>query len=80
MLTWRIPDKFSTISATAVMTTSLAPVIKKSSNEAHTTVREINGHSFQTQNMLVKYAEFDPVEEKYITISNNFREMSTPRR
>merc|ERR1711920_229652 len=56
------------------MTTSLAPVIskKKASHEAQT-VREITDHSFQPQNMLVKYAEFDPVEDKYMAISINYR-------
>merc|ERR1712046_41885 len=44
------------------MTTSLAPVIskKKSGHEAQT-VREITDHVFQPANMLVKYADFDPV-------------------
>jgi len=56
------------------MTTGLAPVIseKKSSHEAQT-VREITDHVFQPQNMLVKYAEFDPVEDKYMAISLNYR-------
>merc|ERR1711937_504097 len=56
------------------MTTSLAPVIskKKASHEAGT-VREITDHVFQPQNMLVKYAEFDPVEDKYMAISINYR-------
>merc|ERR1712217_404193 len=56
------------------MTTSLAPVIskKKAAHEAQT-VREITDHSFQPQNMLVKYAEFDPVEDKYMAISLNYR-------
>merc|ERR1712217_198964 len=56
------------------MTTSLAPVIskKKAAHEAQT-VREITDHSFQPQNMLVKYAEFDPVEDKYMAISVNYR-------
>jgi len=56
------------------MTTALAPVIskKKASHEAQT-VREITDHSFQPQNMLVKYAEFDPVEDKYMAISINYR-------
>merc|ERR1712142_787646 len=36
-------------------------------------VREITDHSFQPQNMLVKYAEFDPVEDKYMAISINYR-------
>merc|ERR1719277_1680796 len=56
------------------MTTALAPVIskKKSSHEAQT-VREITDHVFQPQNMLVKYADFDPVEDKYMAISINYR-------
>merc|ERR1712038_1436551 len=56
------------------MTTSLAPVIsaKKSSHEAGT-VREITDHVFQPVNMLVKYADFDPVEDKYMAISINYR-------
>jgi len=56
------------------MTTSLAPVIskKKSSHEAQT-VREISDHCFQPQNMLVKYEDFDPVEDKYMAISVNYR-------
>ena len=56
------------------MTTALAPVIskKKSSHQAQT-VREITDHSFQPQNMLVKYEDFDPVEDKYMAISINYR-------
>merc|ERR1712142_1070911 len=56
------------------MTTALAPVIskKKASHEAQT-VREITDHSFQPQNMLVKYYDFDPVEDKYMAISINYR-------
>merc|ERR1711962_244030 len=37
------------------------------------TVREITDHSFQPQNMLVKYEDFDPVEDKYMAISINYR-------
>merc|ERR1719505_422661 len=56
------------------MTTALAPVInaKKSSHEAQT-IREITNHVFQPPNMLVKYADFDPVEDKYMAISINYR-------
>merc|ERR1712154_513004 len=56
------------------MTTGLAPVIskKKSSHEAQT-VREITDHVFQPINMLVKYEDFDPVEDKYMAISLNYR-------
>merc|ERR1712019_186630 len=56
------------------MTTSLAPVVskKKASHEGQR-VRETTDPSFQPQNMLVKYAEFDPVEDKYMAISINYR-------
>jgi len=56
------------------MTTALAPVINqsKASHEAQT-IREITDHVFQPQNMLVKYADFDPVEDKYMAISVNYR-------
>jgi len=56
------------------MTTALAPVInkKKKDHEAQT-IREITDHVFQPQNMLVKYADFDPVEDKYMAISVNYR-------
>merc|ERR1712193_254529 len=56
------------------MTTSLAPVVskKKQDHEAGT-VREITDHVFQPANMLVKYADFDSVEDKYMAISINYR-------
>merc|ERR1711983_325141 len=56
------------------MTTALAPVVSlsKKDHEANT-VREITDHVFQPANMLVKYAEFDPVEDKYMAISINYR-------
>merc|ERR1712026_334435 len=56
------------------MTTALAPVIskKKASHEAQS-IREITDHVLQPQNMLVKYADFDPVEDKYMAISVNYR-------
>jgi len=56
------------------MTTALAPVISKdkSSHEAQS-VREITDAVFQPPAMLVKYAEFDPVEDKYMAISINYR-------
>merc|ERR1711953_1346007 len=37
------------------------------------TVREVTDHVFQPQNMLVKYSDFDPVEDKYMAISVNYR-------
>merc|ERR1712012_1508723 len=56
------------------MTTGLAPVVSvdKAKHEAQT-VREITDHVFQPQNMLVKYEDFDPVEDKYMAISINYR-------
>merc|ERR1712187_1099650 len=56
------------------MTTSLAPVVSadKKDHEAQT-IREITDHVFQPQNMLVKYSDFDPVEDKYMAISVNYR-------
>merc|ERR1711920_456456 len=56
------------------MTTALAPVInaQKASHEAQS-IREITDHVFQPQNMLVKYSDFDPVEDKYMAISVNYR-------
>merc|ERR1739848_694676 len=45
---------------------------KKQTHEAGT-VREITDHVFQPTNMLVKYADFDPVEDKYMAISINYR-------
>jgi len=56
------------------MTTALAPVVDKAKkNHEALTVREITDHVFQPQNMLVKYADFDPVEDKYMAISVNYR-------
>lgn len=56
------------------MTTSLAPVIsvKKASHDTQS-VREITDHVFHTQNMLVKYPDFDPVEDSYMAVSLNYR-------
>merc|ERR1712039_356888 len=56
------------------MTTALAPVTNKTKadHEAQT-IREITDHVFQPQNMLVKYADFDPVEDRYMAISVNYR-------
>jgi len=56
------------------MTTSLAPVIsmKKATHESQT-IREITDHCFQPENMLVKHGDFDPVEDKYMAVSINYR-------
>merc|ERR1712038_1350669 len=56
------------------MTTALSPVISadKATHEAQS-VREITDFVFQPASMLVKYADFDPVEDKYMAISLNYR-------
>merc|ERR1712117_443781 len=56
------------------MTTSLAPVIsnKKADREAHD-VRRITDDCLQAKNFLVKYPDFDVVEDKYMAISLNYR-------
>merc|ERR1719166_747008 len=56
------------------MTTALAPVIsaKKASHEAQT-VREITETVMQPKSMLIKYTDFDPVEDKYMAVSLNCR-------
>merc|ERR1712026_26006 len=56
------------------MTTSLAPVISnsKADREAHD-VRRITDDCLQAKNFLVKYADFDVVEDKYMAISLNYR-------
>jgi len=56
------------------MTTSLAPVTsaKKSDHEAHD-CRRITDDCLQAKNFLVKYADFDVVEDKYMAISLNYR-------
>jgi len=45
---------------------------KKSSHEAQT-VREITDTVMQPKSMLIKYTDFDPVEDKYMAVSLNFR-------
>ena len=52
------------------MTTSLAPVIsaKKGDHEAHD-CRRITDDCLQSSNFLVKYPDFDVVEDKYMAIS-----------
>merc|ERR1712115_313677 len=56
------------------MTTSLAPVIskKKADHEAHDCKR-ITDDCLQANSFLVKYSDFDPVEDKYMAISINYR-------
>merc|ERR1712066_593383 len=56
------------------MTTSLAPITssKKSEKEAHDCKR-ITDDVLQSYSFLVKYADFDVVEDKYMAISLNYR-------
>merc|ERR1712173_140950 len=56
------------------MTTSLAPVISKdkAGHEAHD-CRRITDDCLQATSFLVKYSDFDPVEDKYMAISINYR-------
>jgi len=56
------------------MTTSLAPVISqsKSDHEAHD-CRRITDDCLQPNSFLVKYSDFDVVEDKYMAISLNYR-------
>merc|ERR1712026_478519 len=56
------------------MTTSLAPVISKgkTEHEAHDAKR-ITDDCLQANSFLVKYSDFDVVEDKYMAISLNYR-------
>jgi tubulin alpha len=56
------------------MTTSLAPVISKAKgdHEAHD-CRRITDDCLQSNSFLVKYSDFDVVEDKYMAISLNYR-------
>jgi len=56
------------------MTTSLAPVISKNKadHEAHD-CRRITDDCLQASSFLVKYSDFDVVEDKYMAISLNYR-------
>jgi len=56
------------------MTTSLAPVVsvEKASTES-STVKEITDQAVQAYSFLVKYSDFDVVEDKYMAISMNYR-------
>jgi len=56
------------------MTTSLAPVADKgSSSHSSTTCQNITDAALQAPNFLVKYSDFDVVEDKYMAISLNYR-------
>merc|ERR1711962_795960 len=56
------------------MTTSLAPIVskKKADHEAHD-CRRITDDCLQSNSFLVKYSDFDVVEDKYMAISLNYR-------
>merc|ERR1719499_1036639 len=56
------------------MTTSLAPIVSQSkADTANNTVRQITDSCTQSSNFLVKYPDFDVVEDKYMAISLNYR-------
>jgi tubulin alpha len=56
------------------MTTSVAPVTSKAKAENESsTVQNITDACFQPQNMLVKYLDFDVIEDKYMAVSLNYR-------
>merc|ERR1712003_520181 len=54
------------------MTTALAPVIsKEKSDHEGNECQKITDDCLQSKSFLVKYADFDPVEDKYMAISVN---------
>jgi len=56
------------------MTTSLAPVISEKKKDQETNnCQQITDHCLQSKNFLVKYPDFDVVEDKYMAISLNYR-------
>merc|ERR1712141_89153 len=56
------------------MTTSLAPVLPKSKADSATVdCRRITDDALQSNSFLVKYPDFDVVEDKYMAISLNYR-------
>merc|ERR1712117_351598 len=56
------------------MTTSLAPIVNKAKAEtASTEFKQITDFCLQPSNFLVKYPDFDVVEDKYMAISLNYR-------
>merc|ERR1719411_57809 len=56
------------------MTTALSPICAKDKidHEANT-VRYITDEVINPDSMLIKYSDFDPVEDKYMAISLNYR-------
>merc|ERR1711970_543890 len=56
------------------MTTSTAPVIStKKQDTANTEVRALTVEAVKNTSFLVKYPNFDPMEDKYMAISLNYR-------
>merc|ERR1719411_1696372 len=56
------------------MTTSLAPVLPKSKSDSATIdCKRITDDALQANSFLVKYPDFDVVEDKYMAISLNYR-------
>jgi len=56
------------------MTTAMSPITTtaKIQNE-NLQVQAITDSVFQPQNMLVKFSDFDPIEDKYMAVSLNYR-------
>jgi tubulin alpha len=56
------------------MTTALAPIVSaKKSGTANFDCKTITSDALQASNFLVKYTQFDSVEDKYMAISLNYR-------
>jgi len=56
------------------MTTSLSPIVSKTkASTANTEVKRITDEALQSGNFLVKYTDWDVVEDKYMAISLNYR-------
>jgi len=56
------------------MTTSLAPIVSnKKAETANNNCRSITDVCLQSKNFLVKYPDFDVLEDKYMAISLNYR-------
>jgi tubulin alpha len=56
------------------MLTSMAPILTKEKLEtANTTTQQISDDCFQPVNFLAKFKDFDPIEDKYMAVSLNYR-------
>jgi len=56
------------------MTTAMSPIISATDKDSTSnTIKEITTETFKPENFLVKLADFDVVEDKYMAISLNYR-------